>query len=73
MKRNIHVVPTDEGWAVKKEKPQRASRVVKTQGEAIQIGKDFAKEQNSELIIHGKDGKIRDANSYGNDPFPPKG
>lgn len=73
MKKNVHVVPKEKGWAVKKEKTQRASRVVKTQGEAIQIGKDYAKEQRSELIIHGRNGKIRDANSYGNDPFPPKG
>ncbi|PWE00008.1 DUF2188 domain-containing protein [Marinilabilia rubra] len=73
MSRNVHVVPNEKGWAVKKEKSQRASRVVKTQGEAIEIGKNYAKEQSSELIIHGKDGKIRDTNSYGNDPFPPKG
>lgn len=73
MKKNIHVVPNDKGWAVKKEKTQRATKVVTTQGEAIQIGKNHAKQNGAELIIHGKNGQIRQRNSYGNDPFPPKG
>jgi hypothetical protein len=24
-------------------------------------------------LIHGEDGRIRERNSYGNDPYPPKG
>lgn len=27
----------------------------------------------TKLLIHGKDGKIREKNSYGNDPYPPEG
>lgn len=26
-----------------------------------------------ELFIHGTNGRIRGRNSYGNDPYPPKG
>ncbi|MDE0092409.1 MAG: DUF2188 domain-containing protein, partial [Oligoflexia bacterium] len=26
-----------------------------------------------ELSIHGRNGRIREKNSYGSDPFPPKG
>ena len=44
-----------------------------TQAEAIAIAKTIAQNQKSELVIHGKDGRIRDKSSYGNDPFPPKG
>ncbi|WP_338587823.1 DUF2188 domain-containing protein [Paenibacillus sp. Y5S-9] len=29
--------------------------------------------QKTELIIHGKDGKIQSKDSHGNDPYPPKG
>jgi hypothetical protein len=25
-----------------------------------------------EVVIHGRNGKIRDSDSYGNDPFPPR-
>lgn len=31
-----------------------------------------AKQEKSELIPHGKDGKIQNPNSNGNDPKPPK-
>lgn len=29
--------------------------------------------QESELFIHGRNGRIRERDSYGNDQFPPKG
>ncbi|MEQ9568321.1 MAG: DUF2188 domain-containing protein, partial [Pseudomonadales bacterium] len=29
--------------------------------------------QQTELYIHGKDGRIRERNTYGKDPFPPRG
>lgn len=73
MSKNVHVVPTGENWAVKKENSQRASKIVSTQKEAISIGKEQAKKAGSELLIHGGNGKIRDKHSYGNDPYPPKG
>ena len=31
-----------------------------------------AKENRAEVVIHGRDGKIRDSDSYGNDPCPPR-
>jgi len=71
-KRNQHVVPHPKGWAVKGEGNKKPTKVVKTQKEAITIAKKIAKNQNSEVIIHNKKGKIRDKDSYGKDPFPPK-
>ncbi len=72
-KRNQHVVPHDNGWAVKGAGAGRATKVVPTQGEAIGIARGIARNQQSELLIHGEDGRIRARDSYGNDPFPPKG
>ena len=43
-----------------------------TQKQAIDIARQIAKNQQSELVIHKKDGTIRDKDSYGNDPHPPK-
>ena len=37
------------------------------------IGREIARNQRSEMVIHGRNGQIQDKNSYGNDPFPPKG
>ena len=51
---------------------QRATNVTKTQREAIEIGREFAKKHASELIIQSREGKIRSKDSYGNDPNPPK-
>ncbi len=68
-----HIVPHKDGWAVKKGGASRAAAVTETQQEAIDKGIEIAKSQGTELVIHGKDGKIREKNSYGNDPFPPKG
>jgi len=70
---NQHVVPHPDGWAVKSENAAKATRVTATQKEAIEIAREIARNQSSELNIHGKDGQIREKNSYGNDPFPPKG
>lgn len=44
-----------------------------TQAEAIEKAREIAKNQESELLIHSQDGRIRERNSYGNDPLPPKG
>ncbi len=70
---NQHVVPRPNGWAVKPAGGKRASSVHETQEEAISQGRQHAINQGSELLIHGKDGRIRERNSYGNDPYPPKG
>ena len=72
-KRNQHVVPHKDGWAVRGAGSQKPSSVHRTQGEAIDAGREIAQNQQSELFIHRPDGRIRDRNSYGNDPFPPKG
>lgn len=72
-KKNVHVLPGNGNWAVKKEGGQKASRVTSTQKEAIQLGREIAKGNHSELLIHGKNGRIREKNSYGTDPYPPKG
>ncbi len=72
-KKNVHVVPTNKGWAVKKVGNTKASSTHPTQKDAIKAGTQAAKNEQSELLIHGKDGKIREKNSHGNDPYPPKG
>lgn len=73
-KNSQHVVSNASGgWDVKRSGSERASKHFNTQGEAIAWAKQVAKNQKTELYVHGKDGKIREKNSYGNDPHPPKG
>ncbi|MEC5207536.1 hypothetical protein QF022_002492 [Vogesella perlucida] len=73
MSKNQWVTPRTDGWAVKGEGNTRATKVYPTQQEAITHAKGIAKRNGSELIIQGKDNRIREKNSYGKDPFPPKG
>lgn len=69
-----HVVPNpDGGWDVKRSGGERASAHADTKQEAIDRGREISKNQETELIIHNKDGKISGADSHGNDPFPPQG
>ena len=73
MGKNYHVVPHNGEWGVKGEGNQRMSDTASTQREAIEIARQHAINQQTEVIIHRPNGQIRDRNSYGNDPFPPKG
>jgi uncharacterized protein YdaT len=73
MSKNQHVTKRDDGWAVKGAGNGRATKVHDTQREAIDHARDIAKRSGSEVVIHGRDGLIRAKDSYGNDPYPPKG
>jgi len=71
-KKNQHVVPHGEAWAVKGAGNSKATKVVNTQAEAIEIAREIAINQKSEVVIHRPDGRIRDKDSFGNDSNPPK-
>lgn len=72
-KRNQHVVPHDEGWAVRGAGAQRATEVFDRKSDAVDRARDISQKQGTELVIHGRDGQIQSKDSHGNDPFPPKG
>lgn len=73
-KSNVHIVLSKgaiSGWAV-----LYMGEVVATASSqlgAAAIGRRIAKKYRTELVIHGRDGRIRVKNSYGSDPYPPKG
>lgn len=72
--KSIHVTPhKDGGWQVKTAGKERASKVCTTQKECISHATTQAKNNAAELYIHGRNGQIREKNSFGNDPFPPRG
>ena len=74
MGKNQHVTPhPDGGWQVKGAGNSRATVRTDTQAEAIAVAREIARNQESELFIHGMNGQIRERDSYGNDPYPPEG
>lgn len=72
MKKNQHVVKKGDKWAVIGAGNKRVTKITNTQAQAIETAKEIAKNQKSEVVIHRKNGQIRDKDSYGNDPNPPK-
>jgi hypothetical protein len=73
MKKNQHVVPAGGNWGVRGASNSRLTSLHSTQAEAIRAARQIAINQNTEVLIHGENGQIRERNSYGNDPHPPKG
>lgn len=71
--KNQYVVRNGDGWGVRGEGNQRLTAAFDTQAEAIERGREIARNQHSELRIQGWDARFREAWSYGNDPYPPKG
>lgn len=71
--KNQHVVPHGERWAVQGAGNEKVTKQFDTQREAIAHARSIAVNQQSEVLIHNQEGQIRERNSYGNDPFPPKG
>jgi hypothetical protein len=71
--RPIHVVPhRGGGWATRREGADRVGSRHETQESAIEAGRNRARREHTELFIHGRNGRIRDRDSFGNDPFPPR-
>jgi len=69
----IHTVPNKNGgWDNKREGGLRAINHADTKSETIAFGRQLAQNSKTEHVIHNKDGKISQKNSYGNDPFPPR-
>ena len=71
---NQHVTPHPAGgWQVKGEGNSKATVRTSTQREAIDRARTISRNQGSELVIHRPNGMIRDKDSHGRDPFPPRG
>ena len=71
---NQHVVRRVDGWAVRGEGHSRDTSHHSTQREAMSAAKDIASNQGGDAIVHGRDGQIRERNTYGKvDRFPPRG
>ena len=73
-RKSVHITPNGNqgGWNVKKSGAQRASVHTETKADAVKMGRIISQRSGSELVIHGKDGRIQRSDSHGNDPCPPR-
>jgi hypothetical protein len=62
---DVHVVrDNSSGWQVRIEGTARPRSTHKTQTEAAKAGRDIARKNKSELLVHGRDGKIRERSTF---------
>jgi hypothetical protein len=59
-----HVIPLGNGWVVKSDKDRSFTVITDSKKEAVEIATNIERSHSSEIIIHGKDGKIADRKSY---------
>lgn len=67
----VHTVPRGERWANKVGGGEALS-VHRTHEAAVRAGRKLAREQRTEHVVHGRDGRIVARNAYGRDPHPPR-
>jgi hypothetical protein len=74
-KKSTHVVPNSRrgGWDIVRSGNSRSSGHFETKVDAIKKAIEWSKKSKAELYIHTRDGRIVQKNSYGHDPFPPRG
>ena len=69
-----HVVHSSKGgWDVKRSGAQRSSGHYATKAQAVNAGRQISRNQGTEFVIHGINGRIQSADSHGGDPCPPNG
>jgi hypothetical protein len=68
-RRNIHVVPAGfgTGYVARVARGRALHRYPLSQRAAIAQAIPEAKKRKSQVVIHRRDGRIRDADSYGNE------
>lgn len=59
-----HVVPYEDGWAVRREGNKRITSKHRKQSTAIRKAKTIAKSKKADVIIHRESGGIRDRISF---------
>ncbi len=71
-KPGVIVGPQGKQWAVKRAGSDRASSLHDTQKQAEEKGRNTARREKTEFELRNRQGQIREKDSYGNDPNPPK-
>ncbi len=72
-RKSHHVVHNPEGgWDSKKGGSPKAIKHFDIKEDAIDYTRKISQNQNTELVIHGRNGKIQKSDSHGNDPCPPE-
>ena len=73
VRKKQHVVPFGNGWAVVPEGRKTVTVITTRQSQAISFAKDVARQQKTGVVVHGRNGMVRERHSYANVPQPARG
>ncbi len=59
---------SNTGWELARQGDTRPMSTYRTQLEAADVGRRTAKREQTEFVLKGRNGRIRDRSSYGRDP-----
>jgi hypothetical protein len=65
----MHIVPHEQGWALKREGSSQVESVHATQKDAIDAGRDLSRQDEVDLVVHRQDGTFRNVLTYTNEPM----
>lgn len=71
--KNYWTTRSGDGWAVRREGAKKATSRHDSQSDAWSETRRLARGSGGEAFLQGRNGQIRARNTYGEDPFPPKG
>lgn len=71
--KQVWVSPSGSDWKVHSAGSERAAGIYDTKAAAVERARAIAENKHAELLVQNRDGEIGWRNSYGNDPFPPRG
>jgi hypothetical protein len=68
----LHVMPKPDGWVVTTSGAEHLTQQFPRKQDAVEFGESVAKRNKTSLIVHRRDGRIEQVDSYGADPLPPR-
>ncbi|WP_411380322.1 DUF2188 domain-containing protein [Pseudomonas sp. MPB26] len=69
---DFHITPTENGWALKKQGSERASKTATTKAEIVKLASEFLEGKTASLKIHKQDGSIQEERTYPRSADPRK-
>ena len=69
----IHIVPHEQGWALKREGQNTVESVHPTQKDALDAGRDLSRQDEVDIVVHRADGTFRNVLTYTNEPMSNNG
>src|SRR3954462_4256217 len=59
-KNRWYVIPYHDRWVVLREQGRRATRILATRAEAVELARDLARQVGGEVVINRKDGRMQE-------------